>query len=51
MMENEQNTKPKLLVLVVLYKKMISESPTIKSLLLQHRDLFELELVDRKSVV
>ncbi|WP_316746779.1 glycosyltransferase [Pedobacter gandavensis] len=41
----EQFTKPKLLVLVVLYKKLISESPTIKTLLLQHRDLFEIELV------
>ncbi|MCX2453243.1 glycosyltransferase [Pedobacter sp. PLR] len=41
----EQFAKPKLLVLVVLYKKMISESPTIKTLLLQHRDLFEIELV------
>ncbi|MBC8986060.1 glycosyltransferase [Pedobacter sp. N36a] len=41
----EQTSKPKLLVLVVLYKKTILESPTIKSLLSQHKDLFELELV------
>lgn len=41
----KQSAKPKLLVLVVLYKKKISESPTISTLLLQHRDLFELELV------
>lgn len=40
-----QFSKPKLLVLVVLYKKMISESPTLRTLLLQHRDLFEVELV------
>lgn len=44
-MAEQPSTKPKLLVLVVLYKKMISESPTIKTLLEQHRDLFELELV------
>lgn len=44
-MKQEQVSKPKLLVLVVLYKKKISESPTIATLLLQYRDLFELELV------
>lgn len=44
-MTNLPPSKPKLLVLIVLYKKMISESPTIKTLLLQQRDLFELELV------
>jgi hypothetical protein len=37
--------KPKLIVLVVLYKKTISASPTISHLLLQNKDLFDLELV------
>lgn len=39
------SSKPKLIVLVVLYKKKISESPTISHLLLQNRALFEVELV------
>lgn len=40
-----KGSKPKLIVLVVLYKKTIDESQTIKSLVLQQRDLFELQLV------
>ncbi|WP_316819935.1 glycosyltransferase [Pedobacter gandavensis] len=45
MIGNKSFSKPKILVLVVLYKKTISESPTIKTLLEQRRHLFELELV------
>ncbi|WP_159441076.1 glycosyltransferase [Pedobacter caeni] len=37
--------KPKLIVLVVLYKKTISASPTISHLLSQNKELFDLELV------
>lgn len=44
-MESIVSVKPKLIVLVVLYKKTISASPTISRLLLQNKDLFDLELV------
>lgn len=37
--------KPKLIVLVVLYKKTISASSTINRLLVQNKELFDLELV------
>lgn len=43
--ENSAARKPKLIVLVVLYKKTIAESPTIQSLLMQNNQLFEIELV------
>lgn len=43
--DNLVSFKPKLVVLVVLYKKTITESSTICSLLLQNMKLFELELV------
>lgn len=44
-MKTMELIKPKLIVLVVLYKKTISASPTISHLLLQNKELFDLELV------
>jgi GT2 family glycosyltransferase len=44
-MNRGESLKPKLIVLVVLYKKTISASPTISHLLLQNKILFDLELV------
>lgn len=44
-MKTMELIKPKLIVLVVLYKKTISASPTISHLLLQNKALFDLELV------
>ncbi len=44
-MKSTLSFKPKLIVLVVLYKKTISASATISRLLLQNKAMFDLELV------
>lgn len=44
-MNSSGSLRPKLIVLVVLYKKTIAEAATISRLLLQDRQLFDVELV------